>query len=113
MDAEDAGDGHDASGVQYLTAILPMDMRKRWFEKTLPPPKKGKEAKRPFDLQLENPPHVGCPQDRFMYVTAGYGQHNNQLIALLNALVIARNLNRTLIIGPFIYMNRFLLPALL
>eukprot|EP00992_Anisonema_acinus_P014006 TRINITY_DN9051_c0_g1_i2.p1 TRINITY_DN9051_c0_g1~~TRINITY_DN9051_c0_g1_i2.p1 ORF type:complete len:489 (+),score=95.84 TRINITY_DN9051_c0_g1_i2:88-1554(+) len=44
-----------------------------------------------------------CPRDRFMYATLSYGQHSNQLIALLNSFVIARLLNRTLIIGNFVY----------
>ena len=101
----------DLHGMTYLNRIQPMDMRKRWFEKTLPPPKRGSEARRPFDMRLENPPRASCSLTRFMYVTAGYGQHNNQLIALMNALVISRELNRTLIIGPFIYMSRSVLRS--
>ena len=44
-----------------------------------------------------------CSRRHFMYVTTSYGQHSNQLIGLLNAFVIAKLLNRTLIIGNFVY----------
>jgi hypothetical protein len=66
------------------------------------------KIKRPLILETDfvNPPHSGCPLDRFMYFTAGYGQHNNQLIALMNAFVIANAINRTLVIPDFIFMHR-------
>ena len=80
-----------------------MDMRRRWFEGKYPTPKTGAAARKPFNVSFQHPPPAGCPLDRFMYATWGYGQHNNQLIALLNALQIAAILNRTLIIGPFIH----------
>lgn len=35
--------------------------------------------------------------------STAYGQHSNQLIALLNAFVIAKLLNRTLVVGHFVY----------
>eukprot|EP00667_Euglena_gracilis_P012967 EG_transcript_13346 len=46
---------------------------------------------------------AGCSSKQFMFVTTSYGQHSNQLIALLNAFVIAKLLNRTLVVGHFVY----------
>eukprot|EP00668_Euglena_longa_P002250 GGOE01002597.1.p1 GENE.GGOE01002597.1~~GGOE01002597.1.p1 ORF type:complete len:416 (-),score=76.95 GGOE01002597.1:97-1344(-) len=37
---------------------------------------------------------------------SGYGQHNNHLVALMNALVISKAIGRTLIIPDFIFMHR-------
>eukprot|EP00668_Euglena_longa_P030320 GGOE01037783.1.p1 GENE.GGOE01037783.1~~GGOE01037783.1.p1 ORF type:complete len:509 (+),score=111.47 GGOE01037783.1:91-1527(+) len=98
-DLEDATTTRDAAGLPYLTAIKPMDM---WSVGAASAPKKGNQA--PFDTSFAPPLPAGCPANRFLYVTMGYGQHNNQLIAVLNALAIAGALNRTLIMGPFIHM---------
>lgn len=54
-------------------------------------------ATAPLNTAFNPPLPPGCPADRFLYVTMGYGQHSNQLIAVLNALAIAEVLNRTLI----------------
>ena len=49
----------------------------------------------------------GCPHRFFTFVN-NFGAHNNQLISLLNAFAVARNLSRTLVIPPFIQgLNEF------
>ena len=59
-----------------------------------------------INTNFDHPPREGCPMDRFLYLTAGYGQHNNHIVAIMNAFVISKALGRTLVIPDFIFMHR-------
>ena len=48
-----------------------------------------------------DPTPPGCPHDYFTFVN-NFGAHNNQLVTLLNAFAVAKNISRTLVIPPFI-----------
>ena len=56
----------------------------------------------PSEEEVEpNPTPRGCTHRYFTFVH-NFGAHNNQLISLLSAFAIAKNLSRTLVIPPFI-----------
>eukprot|EP00668_Euglena_longa_P031589 GGOE01040824.1.p1 GENE.GGOE01040824.1~~GGOE01040824.1.p1 ORF type:complete len:389 (+),score=81.35 GGOE01040824.1:85-1251(+) len=48
-----------------------------------------------------DPTPRGCPHSYFTFVN-NFGAHNNQLLTLLNAFAVARNLSRTLVLPPFL-----------
>eukprot|EP00667_Euglena_gracilis_P012753 EG_transcript_13117 len=54
-----------------------------------------------------DPTPPGCPHSYFTFVN-NFGAHNNQLLTLLNAFAVARNLSRTLVLPPFLQgLNEF------
>eukprot|EP00667_Euglena_gracilis_P010280 EG_transcript_10455 len=99
--------------IELKTSPLPFhfDLGKRamWIdnqEKYMKAWASGKKKKPDIQTNFDHMPHDGCPLDKFMYFTAGYGQHNNHLVAVMNALVISKAIGRTLIIPDFIFMHR-------
>eukprot|EP00906_Rhabdomonas_costata_P014676 RCo021086 len=57
--------------------------------------------------QIADPTPEGCPHRYFTFVN-NFGAHNNQLLTLLNAFAVAKSLNRTLVVPPFLQgLNEF------
>jgi hypothetical protein len=67
----------------------------------------GTEAAGNVTMFEGDPTPPGCPHDYFTFVN-NFGAHNNQLVTLLNAFAVAKNISRTLVIPPFIQgLNEF------